>query len=46
MCTQKKERDEMTGHEASEDMKGKKTKRSVSREKDEKGKPDGGDGNR
>ena len=44
MCTQKKERDEMTGHEAREGMKEKK--RSVSRGKKMKREPYGGDGNR
>ena len=46
MCTQKKERDKMTGHEAREDMKEKKRRRSVSRGKRMKREPNGGDGNR
>ena len=42
MCTQKKERDEVTGHEAREDMKEKKRKEvckgeRMKRGKDEKG---------
>ena len=37
MCTQKKERDEMTVHEAREDMKEKKRKEVCKGEKDEKG---------
>ena len=37
MCTQKKESDEMTGHEAREDMKEKKKKECVKRERMKRG---------
>ena len=46
MYTQKKERDEMTGHDAREDMKEKKREEVCKGEQDEKGEQNGGDGNR
>ena len=45
MCTQKKESDEMTGHEAREDMKEKK-KKMCEKGKRMKREPNGGDRSR
>ena len=45
MCAQKKERDEVTGHEAREDMKEKKRKEVCKGER-MKSEPNGGDRNR
>ena len=45
VCAQEKERSEVTGHEAREDMKRKRKKKCVKGER-MKREPNGGDGNR